>query len=95
MPVGSAIHLIGPSGAGKSTVGRALAKRPGFAFLELDDEFRLRAGDISAYLAAHGYEAYTVENVRAYLDASVTPSGGAVFALSLGFMTYTCDVHPA
>lgn len=88
-----AIHLIGPGGAGKSTVGRSLAKRLGVAFIELDDKFRDRAGDISAYLDAHGYEAYAAENVRAYLDASVDHD--AVFALSSGFMTYSWNVHPA
>lgn len=87
------IHLIGPGGAGKSTIGRALAKRLGVAFLDLDDEFRVRAGDISAYLGGHGYEAYAAENVRAYLDASITQD--AVFALSSGFMTYSCGIHPA
>lgn len=92
MLLGGVIHLIGPGGAGKSTVGRSLAKRLGVAFLDLDDEFRVRAGDISAYLDAHGYDAYAAENVRAYLEASITQD--AVFALSSGFMTYSCDVHP-
>lgn len=93
MLLSDVIHLIGPGGAGKSTVGRSLAKRLGIAFIDLDDEFRDRAGDISAYLAAHGYEAYAAENVRAYLETSVNRE--AVFALSSGFMTYPGDVHPA
>ena len=93
MVLGRVIHLVGPGGAGKSTVGRSLAQRLGVAFLDLDEQFMARAGDISAYLDAHGYEAYAAENVRAYLDASIAQD--AVFALSSGFMTYSSDVHPA
>lgn len=39
------IHLVGPGGAGKSTVGVALARRLGVAFLDLDEQFKARAGD--------------------------------------------------
>lgn len=41
------IHLVGPGGAGKSTVGHALARRQVVAFIDLDEEFKARAGDIT------------------------------------------------
>lgn len=46
------IHLVGPGGAGKSTVGHALARRLGVAFIDLDEEFKARTGDITTYMNA-------------------------------------------
>ena len=89
------IHLAGPGGAGKTTTGRTLAARLGIAFVDLDERFAARAGDISAYLAARGYQAYAAENVRAYLDTLAASRDQTVFALSSGFMTYPADAHPA
>jgi len=89
------IHLAGPGGAGKTTVGRSLAARLAIAFVDLDERFVARAGDISAYLAAHGYQAYAEENVRAYLDTLAASRDQMVIALSSGFMTYPDDAHPS
>ena len=61
------IQLVGPGGAGKTTIGAALAERLGARFGDLDEEFTARHGDISAYLDAHGYEAYAAQNVDLYL----------------------------
>lgn len=89
------IHLVGPGGAGKSTVGLALATRLGIAFIDLDTQFKARAGDITVYLNANGYRAYAERNVRVYLEARTGLRECAVIALSSGFMTYGPDVHPA
>jgi shikimate kinase len=62
------IRLVGPGGAGKTTLGLALANRLGIPFIDLDDQFKLRAGDISDYLGAHGYQAYANRNIQVYLD---------------------------
>ncbi|HWU89076.1 MAG TPA: shikimate kinase [Kofleriaceae bacterium] len=52
------IALLGVRGAGKSTVGAALAKRLGVAFVELDREIELAAGlPLGEVFALHG-EAY-------------------------------------
>ncbi len=87
------IRLVGPGGAGKTTVGAALAHRLEVPFVDLDRPFADRAGDISAYLAAHGYEAYARQNIQVYLDALRALDAGTVFALSSGFMTYDDDAH--
>ena len=87
------IRLVGPGGAGKTTVGAALARRLGVAFVDLDQQFAVRAGDISAYLAVHGYNAYARQNVQVYLDTLPALDAETVFALSSGFMTYDDDAH--
>lgn len=88
------IRLIGPGGAGKTTVGAALAERLAVPFLDLDAEFTARHGDISAYLAARGYDAYAEQNVFVYSALAGEPDAPKVIALSSGFMTYRHDVHP-
>jgi XRE family aerobic/anaerobic benzoate catabolism transcriptional regulator len=52
------VALLGVRGAGKSTVGAALAKRLGLAFVEIDREIELAAGlPLGEVFALHG-EAY-------------------------------------
>jgi shikimate kinase len=87
------MHLAGPGGAGKTTIGRALAVRLDTAFIDLDEQFKARAGDISAYLAAYGYQRYAERNVQIYLEILEARGENAVIALSSGFMTYRDDVH--
>ena len=41
---GNRVILVGPMGAGKSTVGRALAKLLGYAFVDSDEEIERRTG---------------------------------------------------
>jgi shikimate kinase len=89
------IHIVGPGGSGKSTVGSALATRLGIAFVDLDAQFAAGAGDISAYLTAHGYDAYAAQNVQVYLETRESLKAKAVIALSAGFMTYRDDVNSA
>lgn len=88
------IQLVGPAGAGKTTVGAALAERLVARFVDLDAEFAARHGDISTYLASHGYEAYAERNMGRYLDLVWGPVRPDIVALSSGFMTYRDHVHP-
>ena len=88
------IQLVGPGGAGKTTAGAALAERLGVQFIDLDAEFAVTSGDISAYLAARGYDAYAERNVSLYLALAGESGRPGVVALSSGFMTYRDDVHP-
>lgn len=90
------IRLIGPGGAGKSSTGSLLAERLGVPFVDLDERFSAIIGDISEYIASHGYDAYAARNVRVYEDVvRGEASQECVLALSSGFMTYREDVHPA
>jgi shikimate kinase len=89
------IRLVGPGGAGKTTAGMLLARRLGVTFVDLDEEFVARVGDISAYLDVHGYDAYAERNVDVYLTAAALAAPQAVLALSSGFMTYRLDIHRA
>jgi shikimate kinase len=88
------VTLIGPGGAGKSTVGALLAERLKSTFVDLDQHFGARAGDISEYINCFGYEAYARENVETYRSLMREGRGQFVVALSSGFMTYPLNVHP-
>lgn len=89
------IRLVGPGGAGKSTVGTLLAQRLGVPFVDLDEEFAARVGDISQFLCSDGYDAYAKRNVDVYISVINAVARDAVLALSSGFMTYRRDIHPA
>ena len=88
------IRLVGPGGVGKSTAGALLAQRLGVPFVDLDEEFIAKVGDISLYLDAHGYDAYAERNVSIYVALAAVADREAVLALSSGFMTYRPDIHP-
>lgn len=88
------LHLVGPGGAGKTTVGPLLSARLRWQFLDLDLEFMRQEGDISAYIAAHGYEGYARRNVAVYLNLRNDVQRAAVVAMSSGFMTYPLEIEP-
>lgn len=89
----SILQLVGPGGAGKTTVGPLLAARMGWSFLDLDAEFMRMEGDISSYIARHGYPSYARHNVTIYLEIMRSTRKAAVLALSSGFLTYASDVE--
>lgn len=80
------ILLVGMMGAGKSTVGRALAGRLRYAYLDSDEEVQRRVGlTVPEIFAARGEAAFRAEEKRVLTDAllSVDPAvvsvaGGAV-----------------
>jgi shikimate kinase len=88
------IRLVGPGGAGKSTIGALLAERLEVAFVDLDRHLTGRVGDISEYIGRHGYDIYARENVETYCSLFCGEIRPRVLALSSGFMTYVCDIHP-
>lgn len=53
------VFLIGFMGCGKSTMGKKLAKKLGYDFIDLDHEFeRHTEGTVGSYFAAHGEEGF-------------------------------------
>jgi shikimate kinase len=87
------IRLVGPGGAGKTTTGSRLAQRLGLTFVDLDEWFAARHGDISEYLDVHGYALYATQNVKSYLEVIAAAASPQVLALSSGFMTFATNVH--
>ncbi len=74
------IALLGVRGAGKSTVGAALAKRLGLAFVEIDREIELAAGlPLGEVFALHG-EAYYRRIEREVLTRLVAAPPGTILA---------------
>jgi shikimate kinase len=69
-----------------------LAANLGCAFVDLDQEFTLRHGNIGEFIAAQGYLVYARTNVETYLEID-GPAFANVMALSSGFMTYPPDTH--
>ena len=58
------IFIIGPGGVGKTTSGKILAKKLGYDFIDLDNEFMLRVGNIAEYCKNPGYREYCRANSR-------------------------------
>jgi len=79
------VALLGMRGAGKSTVGRALARRLGMRFIELDSRIEERAaislGDIFSMHGPEYYEeleAHCLEELLENDDPMVLATGGGI-----------------
>jgi XRE family aerobic/anaerobic benzoate catabolism transcriptional regulator len=79
------IALIGLRGAGKSTLGAALARELGIAFIELDREIEADAGtSLNEVFLLHGqagyrrYERRALERIIERNDACVIATGGSI-----------------
>lgn len=79
------IALIGLRGAGKSTLGAALAKKLGVAFVELDQEIEREAGaglsEIFLLYGQQGYRRYErlcLERILESHEACVIATGGSI-----------------
>lgn len=78
------IFLIGFMGCGKTTLGRKLASRLGYAFMDLDDIFEAKAGmTIAEYFSAFGEDAFRkleseVLKLTEYPENAVVSTGGGL-----------------
>jgi shikimate kinase len=78
------IFLIGFMGCGKTTLGRKLASRLGYAFMDLDDIFEAKAGmTIAEYFSAFGEDAFRkleseVLKQTEYPENAVVATGGGL-----------------
>lgn len=79
------IFLIGPMGAGKSTVGRFLAQRLGYSFLDSDHEIEARTGvtipmifDIEGETGFRDREVLAIDELTQQSNLVLATGGGAV-----------------
>lgn len=81
------IYLIGYMGAGKTTVGRLLAERLGWHFVDLDDAFREIHGLSTAdYIRRYGIEAFRRKEKYVLEDvADMAPTEDVVYATGGGY----------
>lgn len=76
------LWLIGFRGAGKTTIGRQLATRLGWRFLDLDEEFERLHGSILAFVDTHGLEAFRrqeqelLEKAARQMKETIVATGG-------------------
>ncbi|WP_044408197.1 shikimate kinase AroK [Thiomicrospira microaerophila] len=96
------IFLIGPMGAGKSTVGRFLAQRMGYEFLDSDNEIEARTGvtipmifDIEGEAGFRDREVAVIDDLTQQKNLVLATGGGAVLReenrralCSRGFVVY-------
>lgn len=88
----SGIALIGLRGAGKSTLGRILAKRIGWNFVELNKEIERENGlSVAEIIALYGQEGFrrleqtALQALLARKDLTVLATGGGIVSEPLTF----------
>jgi shikimate kinase len=79
----ASIVLIGPRGAGKTTVGRKLARRLGWTFLDLDEMIQAAGGRTIAELFAETGEP-SFRRAEQEAIRSLNPEGPAVISVGAG-----------
>jgi 3-phosphoshikimate 1-carboxyvinyltransferase len=75
--------LVGMRGSGKTTLGMALAELSGNTFVDTDQRFVAKHGEIAAFVAKHGWPAFRSEEERIVADALepgniIATGGGAI-----------------
>ncbi len=90
------ITLIGMPGAGKSTIGRMLATRLGFSFVDLDNLIRDREGKTHSQIAREKGDAELSRLEEFYtlginLEKTVFAPGGSIVYLPLAMEKITAE----
>src|SRR5881397_2090798 len=88
----SGIALIGLRGAGKSTLGKLLAKKIGWSFVELNKEIEAQNGlSVAEIIALYGQEGFrrmeqaALERLLARKELMVLAAGGGIVSEPLSF----------
>ena len=85
----NAVFVAGFMGSGKSTVGRAIADRLGWQFIDLDEEIERVSGQlIGDIFEQHGEEGFRNREHSALRDQANRALAGSRFVLALGGGTY-------
>lgn len=80
------IYLIGYMGAGKTTVGRMLANRLGWHFVDLDEAFAEIHGQTPAeYIRENGIEAFRLKEKYVVEDLAELPIDKVIYATGGGY----------
>lgn len=85
-PLKLPIYLIGYMAAGKSTVGRLLAERLGWHFVDLDEAFAEIHGQTPAeYIREHGIEDFRKKEKYVVEDLAELPIAKVIYATGGGY----------
>jgi XRE family aerobic/anaerobic benzoate catabolism transcriptional regulator len=91
-PISSGIALIGLRGAGKSTLGKMLAKKIGWKFVELNKEIEAQNGlSVAEIIALYGQEGFhrmeqtALAHLLARKELMVLATGGGIVSEPLTF----------
>lgn len=84
IPIRRLVLLIGFMGAGKTTVGRSLARRLGWRFVDLDNELERCQGRTINQIFAEEGEPYFRQEERRLLEKVVAESEAEPTVVSLG-----------
>lgn len=80
------IYLIGYMAAGKTTVGRLLAERLGWRFVDLDEAFaEIHSQTPAEYIREHGIEAFRYKEKYVVEDLAELPIEKVIYATGGGY----------
>ena len=85
-PMQLPIYLIGYMAAGKTTVGRLLADRLGWRFVDLDEAFaEIHSQTPAEYIREHGIEAFRYKEKYVLEDLAELPIEKVIYATGGGY----------
>lgn len=85
-PMQFPIYLIGYMAAGKTTVGRLLADRLGWRFVDLDEAFaEIHSQTPAEYIREHGIEAFRYKEKYVLEDLAELPIEKVIYATGGGY----------
>jgi shikimate kinase len=87
------IFFIGPASVGKTTIGKLLAKKIGYSFVDIDKEFCERIELIPKYIKTNGYAGYSEANSLLTDTLIQENPTSTVFATPSGFLVHEDSPH--